>query len=910
MTLIYGARLTDHTPPNGTVYVRAGAPLDAPGTLAAPMGDPQRALRTAPLGGTVVGAGEFPVSLHQEWRKPVTIQPYPGERLRLTGSEPVPTNRWTQHPDTGYWSTIGPIFDHTPNTTDSTFLDPARPWACWPEQLWCDDEPMVMVAPGSAIGPGEFTVEAGGRHVINMDPAVHQIRMAVRSTAFTGALDMQTGQHPPVTMLGVDVWEYATTSRDRAAVKLYGPSVAQDVTVVECSAIGLSMMRSAGAVMEHVTAAGCGQLGLHGYLADDLDLGWCLLEGNNRKGFAWIGEAGAAKWATSLRVNAHHNMLIHNNGHGLWSDLESHDSQWWRNDVFHGRTGIFCENTRGGRIVGNRVRYCDVFGILISDSSQATVTHNTVTGSGQQDIRVQTGHRHPEWSADDHTVTGNVTSAGPDPAVPPSFAAATLLELPPVEAAAPYTGWYGPVYTPPEESPMPYDVQPLEQSVGDLSAHVAAAIAEIRRLERVIADDAHLATIEDLATRLWSTAVLLNQANDTVASQQGNISALTGMIASRDVTITEVTAERDTAEAANEEAQELLAEATQTIALHEQTIAAANATISGQADQLTGQAAEITALQAEVDRLALELAECEATNPPDLDPVIVGGSHKNGWQALKAMTAPQVPMAYRKYVAQPRISTADMATITGVIADGAVPFISPTRSTPASGGAPSPDTVFNVDALLTAGHGDKRGVYTLMHEPTQRGVTPGEYRAMLEADMPYLRERLPMWWRVPCFMAFDFADDTAARHPMNGWLPTDLGLIDGLGVDVYDKGNADGNGDGKWLVDLVDQVTPVAFELGLQVWIMETSAPDTGQKGRRAGWKPDWLFDAWSYVENERLPDGRRMFRSLLTFNSDVGPDAPPAVTGPPAVKAGWWFDTTPEAQAMFRDVIFEAQGT
>jgi parallel beta-helix repeat protein len=941
MTPVYGARLTDHTPPNGTVYVRAGAPLDGAGTLAAPMGDSYRAIRNAPTGGTIALAGDFPVELAQLYRKPVTLQTWPGERARLIGDQPA--TLWERVGLTK-WRHWGPILDHTPQTTDPTFLNPDRPYACWPEQLWCDQQRMRMVAPGTPnLGPDEFYVEAGGAHIIGIDPTDHEMRVAVRSTAFVGALDTLTGQHPPVALLGIEAWGYATTSMDRAAIKVHGPSTIVDVTVADCSAAGISMMRGAAGTIEHCTLLRNGQLGVHAYDAADLDLGWCWFDRNHTDGYAYIGAAGAAKWNQCVRANAHHNLLTDNDGHGLWADIESHDSQWWRNDVDGGRTGVFCENTLHGRIHGNRVTGC-LIGILVSDSSQATVTHNTATGNGR-DIVTQPGHRHPEWDGTDHVLYANVTSSGPDATAVPTYTAATLLELSTVEADTPHTGWYGPEYlppTPPEESPMPYDLTPADAAVVTIGTVVIDLGNEIRRLEgieaslttslaavtadlaavtaerdalqaiidadnddeiiaglqaQVTALQTQLATItaqrDALAIQVWNLAVQVNQANATISTLNATIGTqnttlttlttqvtnLTTQVDGLTAQLATVTAERDTAEAANEEAQELLGEANQTIAARDATI---------------------TAMQTEIDDLTLALAECES-QVPELDEVIVGGSHKNGWQALKTMTTPVTPMAYRKYIGAATISTGDMSTISGVITDGGIPFISPQRCSVATPPGPSSDTVTNVQALLAAGHDTAAGVYTIMHEPTQKGITAAEFQAMYDANAAYIRSNLPLWKVVPCFMRFDFDDPNATRFPGNGWLPTTAGVIDGIGIDVYDKHTTTGKSFAELMIDVE---TWVAANGDYTIYVMETSCPDTGQYQRPAGWKPDWIRDAWLHVRDTLKADGSRRYGSFLTFNSDVGPDSPPAVVGPPAVKAGWWWDTTPEAQAAYVEVI------
>jgi hypothetical protein len=155
-------------------------------------------------------------------------------------------------------------------------------------------------------------------------------------------------------------------------------------------------------------------------------------------------------------------------------------------------------------------------------------------------------------------------------------------------------------------------------------------------------------------------------------------------------------------------------------------------------------------------------------------------------------------------------------------------------------------------------------------------------------------------------MAFDFKDRSLPRHPAN-YLPADLNLVDGIAVDVYDKGKADAQGNGKTFAQLMEPAEQFARDMGLPIYITEAGAPDTGQWGRRDGWKPAWYVGAWAHMNDSYLLDGQPLYRSFLPFNSHIG-DPPPAVTGPPPIKAGWYSDTTEEARLAYVDILQRSQ--
>lgn len=881
----YGAapvEARDRTPPNRAIYVDPSGDDTNPGSIDRPLRTIQVAhdRHDAPI---VLMEGTHRESVRQRTGKTLRIQCAPGERARLVGSLPAPAGYWYHDTVTGLWSLPVQPIDHTPNAPG--LLDPARPWASSPEQVWFENLPLTMCDPAVRPDVGEFHV-GDRRLTISDNPTGHDIRVATISTAITGA------GTAPMHLYGLEIEEYATTSMHRAAVTVFAEGGTVEHCVIRgCSAAGLSM-RGEGQTVINVDLVGNGQLGGHAWRAHGLALHRLHIGANNLKGFARIGEAGGWKLADTTNLTATEILLFDNNGHGLWADEGSDDARIARIVVKGGASsGVFFEMSDRALITGCHVTGCEI-GILASASNDVEIGHNTTRDCGTPILIRADDRRRPPTTG--HRWPGN--DPGGRPATP-SLRAAALLNLTLAETAEPHLGWYGPNTTPPLEEPMPYDLTPLTNARlavvdadsalvdanEDLTDEVDRLIAELRRLEALIlADDddaviaALQATVADLQTRLaaekeklrvqsiayWNTAVALNTANDILATLNQTLTGMTAMLSTCE-------AERDTLEASLEEAHDLLTEAQQA------------------------------------------LAECEAG--VELDPIIVGVSHQQGYPAAKTMLG-GAPDGFRQFIGAARMTAGGLSTIQAVQADGCIPYVSVTKSTAAAAVA---DATFNADELVRVGAADLAGVIIIAHEPTQK-MSAAEFKAMVTAQLPIYRDRLPNWRRVLVFMRQDFLESGTPRDPA-AYLPDDLSLIDAIGVDLYDKGNATASGDGKTFAELMAPVEDFAILRNLQIDVCECSAPDQGQRPgnppvsnpRRKDWKRDFTLDTWDHIVGSFLGDGRRLYRTWLAFCSTVGEDAPQAVPADPSatppqpeVPAGWIYAATTSALQSLKDIL------
>lgn len=388
------------------VDVTGGVDATTSGAEATPYKTLKYALTRLPAGGgtIVLRAGDYPEeNITTPWRvTPITIQAYPGEVVRFMGSDvvtgwvqdntgPGGTNRWRKN----NWVTN---FDRTPNA--ETLIDPAHPESQWPEQVWIDDIPLEQVssladvdatAPNEAGSPGTFWYDTVAKVMwIGTTPFGKTARIAKRQLAISGQIDADQG-NPRVDILGIGFYHYATSSKQLAAVRVYGPdTLIKHCHFIGCSMAGVFTQLGEGVRIHRNTFYQCGQLSIHGYKAPWMDIGWNHISFCNRKMTATDSAGGGLKLDTDcIAAFTHHNYLDSNYGHGIWIDIASHFSATWRNEVVGHLEGwgIHHELMIGGLVTGNLV-YDNAYGVLIGGSCNHEIYNNTFKNNTHH-LRIQ-----------------------------------------------------------------------------------------------------------------------------------------------------------------------------------------------------------------------------------------------------------------------------------------------------------------------------------------------------------------------------------------------------------------------------------------------------------------------------------------------------------------------------------------
>lgn len=225
-----------------------------------------------------------------------------------------------------------------------------RPACNLPEALFIDDAPLEQVIDLAEVGPGRFHIDyASGRLYFADDPQGRRVELARAMFAFFGSA-------PDVTITGLVVEKYANPAQQGAIQGEHGHGWSvEDCEIRFNSAVGISLGSGSRVVGSYIHSNG--QLGV---TADGRDI---LVENNeiarnNIYGFDTHWEAGGLKITVSRDIVIRGNHAHHNEGSGLWTDIDVYDVLYEHNLVEHNRyAGIFHEISFEAVIRNNRLRY-------------------------------------------------------------------------------------------------------------------------------------------------------------------------------------------------------------------------------------------------------------------------------------------------------------------------------------------------------------------------------------------------------------------------------------------------------------------------------------------------------------------------------------------------------------------------
>lgn len=405
--------------PTAAVFVASGGPKDGRGTLASPFASIQGAIDAATSGSTIViRGGSYDESIVIPQGKALTLQPYPGEAVWLDGSRAV--SSWTSTTTTGRtaWSTPWSMaFDSSPTYTrgapDGTdvgwsFVDPTHPLAAHPDQVWMDGAALAQVGSPSQLVAGTFFVDSDTHRLsLGSDPTGHEVRAsdAVKAVTVLGAGSV---------IRGIGIRRFAPSVPDMGAVVVVADNVTlENLSITDNATTGLSVDAS-GAILKKLTVARNGMLGIHADFADDLTATNLLVTDNNTEHFNRAPVAGGMKTTRSRHVSVSSSAFLRNDGNALWFDESVYDGTAVSNDIV-GNTGngLVVELSSLFTLANNVVANNGIAGVLISDSNQAAVWNNTVTGNNR-DINIVQGDRR----ASDLSIPGHdPRQVLPDPTV-------------------------------------------------------------------------------------------------------------------------------------------------------------------------------------------------------------------------------------------------------------------------------------------------------------------------------------------------------------------------------------------------------------------------------------------------------------------------------------------------------------
>lgn len=387
----------DYPVPAGAVFVATHGDDAAPGTEARPLRTVAAAVRRAPAGGTVVIRGGTYRETVGTVREPVTIQPYPGERVWLKGT--VVVSGWHHTPHGWRHDGWTVALCHTCYTKD--IIDPEHPYAGLPDMVFVDGSPLRQVAAATDVTTGTFYVDTAGDTLLLGDDPRDAV---VEASAFDHLVQFDPGAEGSV-MRGVGVSGYASNQdygHHGAMVIVNAGHVRLENDTFAWSASAGAEIVKPGAEIRGSTFVDNGLVGLVANRADDIELTGNAFRANNQEHFALSGSAigaAGAKVTRTKRAVVTDNTFTGNIGSGWWCDLGCTDATVLRN-VATGNigNGLYYEVSSRALIASNVSAGNHGHGLKISSSDHVLVYNNTLADNGV-DIGLYNDERSPDFDA-------------------------------------------------------------------------------------------------------------------------------------------------------------------------------------------------------------------------------------------------------------------------------------------------------------------------------------------------------------------------------------------------------------------------------------------------------------------------------------------------------------------------------
>lgn len=335
----------------------------------APRESIQALVDAARPGDTVI----VPAGIYRETvtiNKPLTLIGEPGAEIR--GSDV-----WTN------WRKRGRFWVHGGLPTFPRIDAPGRSSSGgrqnWPEQVFFDGQPLLQVA--SDPVSGQFAVNSKREVILADDPTGHVVEVTTRQYWINPKSDH-------VTIQGFTM-KHAATPPQHGAINNGGYShwTIRDNILSDAHGAVVSLVNGSGLALINNDISRGGQLGVHGWRANDSLVQGNRIHDNNTEGFSVVWEAGGLKISDSARLAIDVNEAWGNNGPGLWCDLGCDGVTISHNRVHHNtHYGINYEISRNADIFGNEVwengwekpEWGWGAGILVQNSADTEVFGNIV----------------------------------------------------------------------------------------------------------------------------------------------------------------------------------------------------------------------------------------------------------------------------------------------------------------------------------------------------------------------------------------------------------------------------------------------------------------------------------------------------------------------------------------------------
>lgn len=403
--------------PAGAIFLATNGVDTNPGTQAKPVATLAQAMQLVKDNGTVViRGGSYHQSVFVIPRTGVKVQPYPNEAVWFDGAETV--TGWTQSGAVWVRSNWTTFFDSSPTyakgAADSTqpgwqWLDPAKPMAAHPDQIWIDGVPLTQVGSRGAVKAGTFFVDKAAKQlVMGSDPAGKKVEASTLSKALTIRATNSEFRGIGIRRYATSVPEMGTVTADVPGIKL------TDVTIQDNATTGFYTW-APDVVLTRVTASNNGLLGLGAATADRLRITALKSVDNNSQGFNRAPVSGALKIGRSRDVVVTDSTFVNNKGQGPWFDESVYNITFTDNDVV-GNTGygLVIELSEKATVANNVIAKNGMGGIFVTNSGTINIWNNTLTENPKNLAFAQDARRASNVSTPGHDPRQPL----PDPTVP------------------------------------------------------------------------------------------------------------------------------------------------------------------------------------------------------------------------------------------------------------------------------------------------------------------------------------------------------------------------------------------------------------------------------------------------------------------------------------------------------------
>jgi NPCBM/NEW2 domain/Right handed beta helix region len=228
------------------------------------------------------------------------------------------------------------------------YCEDGYPGCQYPEELFIDDQRLIHVDSLAAVAPGKWFFDyAADAIYFSDDPAGHRVETSVTTSAF-----LPTANN--VTLSNLIVEKYANLAQ-------YGPINAENTRGWVLSGNEVRLNHGGGIRIGHTARLiknnvhHNGQMGIGG-IGDDVLVEDNEIAYNNGAHFNCMWECGGTKFVLTKRLVVRKNFIHHNDGPGLWTDIDNIDTLFEENRVEdNGWMGIVHEISFAAIIRNNTV---------------------------------------------------------------------------------------------------------------------------------------------------------------------------------------------------------------------------------------------------------------------------------------------------------------------------------------------------------------------------------------------------------------------------------------------------------------------------------------------------------------------------------------------------------------------------